>query len=390
MLRGSSPIQLSQLDISPAIQAAALEQQAAANLNNTLQSSILEFAQKQEEKKLKKERDLQIDQFLPGLLNTVVGEDVETTSPKEYKAFSDYIKKNSGDDILAGIKGLTDLLPETPKLSAKEKYEQYLRENTDLPNTVISDIVNDKLLETKDARGNPTNIFRSATSGQLIDLTNPNQPTEVTSKIPVETSSETDPVDTPPLQFSFPEYIDPDMQKQGLYGQAKTLEERQDFYTGIVSSVKEGIENTLSAQNIDSPVKQDPDVRAFKTALKTNLNIVANALRTNPRYYASEQKDLVDELESVASGFELGAFTSPKVLEDKLKSLDSRLKRELRRLNNLLASTQIDTKTASNTKLMLDQVNQAIGIIGLDRYKGKKVDTMKTEEGRAFFDNLGL
>jgi hypothetical protein len=32
MLRGSSPIQLSQLDISPAIQAGALEQQAASGI----------------------------------------------------------------------------------------------------------------------------------------------------------------------------------------------------------------------------------------------------------------------------------------------------------------------------------------------------------------------
>ena len=249
MLRASTPIQLSQLDINPAIQAGALEQQAAVNLNNTLQTSILEFAKKQEEKRVKKERDLQIDQFLPGLMSTVVGEDVSVENPKEYKAFSDFFKKNYGDDILAGLKSIQDLMPETPDLSAKEKYEKFLRENTDLSNTVISDIANDKLLPTKDARGNPTNIFRSSTSGQLIDLTNPNQPTEVTSDIPVETSSETDAVDTPPLQFSFPEYIDPDMQKQGLYGQAKTLEERQDFYTGIVSSVKEGVENTLSAQN---------------------------------------------------------------------------------------------------------------------------------------------
>ena len=40
MLRGSSPIQLSQLDISPAIQSAALEQQAAVNLATGIQQGI--------------------------------------------------------------------------------------------------------------------------------------------------------------------------------------------------------------------------------------------------------------------------------------------------------------------------------------------------------------
>jgi hypothetical protein len=51
MLRGSSPIQLSQLDISPAIRAGALEQQAAVNIGQSIQQAALNFAQKQEEKK---------------------------------------------------------------------------------------------------------------------------------------------------------------------------------------------------------------------------------------------------------------------------------------------------------------------------------------------------
>ena len=61
MLRGSmSPIELSQLDISPALQAGALEQQAIAGMSSALQTPIVvEFAQKQEEKKVKRERDAQ-------------------------------------------------------------------------------------------------------------------------------------------------------------------------------------------------------------------------------------------------------------------------------------------------------------------------------------------
>ena len=46
MLRGSTPIQLSQLDISPAIQAGALEQQAAVNLATGIQQGIQNFQAK--------------------------------------------------------------------------------------------------------------------------------------------------------------------------------------------------------------------------------------------------------------------------------------------------------------------------------------------------------
>jgi hypothetical protein len=53
MLRGSSPIRLSQLDISPAIQAGALEQQAAVNLSSSINKTIQEFQQKKIEKEEK-------------------------------------------------------------------------------------------------------------------------------------------------------------------------------------------------------------------------------------------------------------------------------------------------------------------------------------------------
>ena len=54
MLRGSSPIQLSQLDISPAIQAGALEQQAAVNLAGSINQAIQNFQVKQGQKEQEK------------------------------------------------------------------------------------------------------------------------------------------------------------------------------------------------------------------------------------------------------------------------------------------------------------------------------------------------
>ena len=67
MLRGSTPIQLSQLDISPAIQAGALEQQAAVNLASSVNQAVQDFQSKQQEKEMTKMRAQTIEQFLPNL-----------------------------------------------------------------------------------------------------------------------------------------------------------------------------------------------------------------------------------------------------------------------------------------------------------------------------------
>jgi hypothetical protein len=67
MLRGSSPIRLSQLDISPAIQAGALEQQAAVNLAGSINEAVKDFTDKQEEKKQKKMTIAALEELVPGM-----------------------------------------------------------------------------------------------------------------------------------------------------------------------------------------------------------------------------------------------------------------------------------------------------------------------------------
>jgi len=87
MLRGSTPIRLSQLDISPAIQAGALEQQAAVNLASSVNQAVLDFQAKQQEKEQKKMTANALRQFVPGL-----GEDVYSAiakDPQILKSMSD-------------------------------------------------------------------------------------------------------------------------------------------------------------------------------------------------------------------------------------------------------------------------------------------------------------
>jgi len=54
MLRGSSQIRLSQLDVAPIVQAAQVAEAADVNLSNAVNQSILDFTQKQEQKKQEK------------------------------------------------------------------------------------------------------------------------------------------------------------------------------------------------------------------------------------------------------------------------------------------------------------------------------------------------
>lgn len=87
MLRGSSPIQLSQLDISPALQAGALEQQAAVNLASSVNQAVQDFQAKQQEKEQKKMTANALRQFIPGL-----GEEVYSAiakDPQILKSMSD-------------------------------------------------------------------------------------------------------------------------------------------------------------------------------------------------------------------------------------------------------------------------------------------------------------
>jgi hypothetical protein len=87
MLRGSSPITLSQLDISPAIQAGALEAQAAVNLASSVNQAVQNFQAKQQEKEQKKMTANALRQFIPGLEEEVYG--AIAKDPQILKSMSD-------------------------------------------------------------------------------------------------------------------------------------------------------------------------------------------------------------------------------------------------------------------------------------------------------------
>ena len=387
MLQGSTPVQLAQLDISPALQAGALEQQGIQQMASGLQTAILEFSQKQEEKRVKRERDAQIDSFLPSLLQQT-GLQIQPGTP-EYNSLASYIKKNSGDDILAGLKSIQDLIPEQPELSAKEiRYNQIKGSNPNLDDAIIFDIINDNYEAEKDGRGNATGFITSLTTGRRIDLRNPQNITVADDGVPPGPPAPPAPGPVVEDEFVFDTYVDPDMNREGLYGQLNVLIERNDLPTGAGQSVTQAIDDFISSQFGDSPIEVDPDIRAYKKNVSNYLNFLASALRTNPKFSVTEQGDIVRQLESAAKGLELGTFTSSKNVLAEFESLNNRFKREIRRLTNLLQSPDIDQRTAANLRTMLSALEESVKVLGVDTYRGKKVGTMDTKGGREFFDNI--
>lgn len=119
MLKGSSPVKLAQLDMSPIVRASKMLAASKASLDSTLLDSINTFATKQKELKLKKEREAQIDEVLPGLLKQVFPNLDEGS--ENYAAYSKFVKKEYGDDLLKGIKTMKEIIPTaTPTLQQIE------------------------------------------------------------------------------------------------------------------------------------------------------------------------------------------------------------------------------------------------------------------------------
>jgi len=120
MLRsGSSPIQLSQINLAPSIQSGAMAQQAIVNANRQVQSSINQavsgFLKKQEEDQLKKEKTQQAEDIAP-LLIEQSGLQIEKGTP-EYTQLVSFLTKDP-DKVLSKIDDFKNIVQETvtPKL----------------------------------------------------------------------------------------------------------------------------------------------------------------------------------------------------------------------------------------------------------------------------------
>ena len=108
------------------------------------------------------------------------------------------------DDILAGIKGLQDLIPEQPKLGAKEiRYNQIKASNPQLDDAIIFDIINDNYEAETDGRGNATGFIVSLTTGRRVNLQNPQNIVVEDDITPGAPSGPSDPAPGPVVEDEF-------------------------------------------------------------------------------------------------------------------------------------------------------------------------------------------
>ena len=413
MLRGSSPIQLSQLDISPALQAGALEAEAAVNLSSSIQQAALNFAQKQEEKKQ--------EQIGIRSIQSLLGTDEETSKaiykdPTVRAAYADAqnIKLKEREMRLAELKALASMQEETEKpfeprtftLNGQTVYElepskfkfapepkdpsvkeiefnQIKDAQPDLDDDIINDIVYKRLDEVTDPISGEFVGYRSKTTGKIIDY---DVNTGKVNLVPQSPESQAgygtvlkldegniDPqakLENQDVEADRPIVAAPTIDNQGLYGQLIILDERGDAPTGLEQSVVGGLDNLFSSTFGGSPIQLDPDIRMFKNRMDVEFNQIANAIRTNPTYSVKEYNNL----ESYVSAIKSGTFNSAKQMRTAMEALNKRFDREIERITDILNTQNLDKTTRLSYQKMLNDIQRGKDVLGVDRYKVAKAE----------------
>jgi hypothetical protein len=412
MLQGSSPIRLQQLDISPALEAGALEQQAAVNLASSIQQAALNFAQKQEEKKQ--------EQIGIRSIQSLLGTDEATSKAiykdptvraayadaqnlafkeremnlKELQAFAEMQPEPqdpafeprtftlNGQTVYELEPSKFDFAPEPKDPSAKElEFNQIKDARPDLSDDVVNDIVYDRLDEVQDPVSGNFVGYRSKTTGKIINY-NPetNEITEVPqsqeSQVGYGTvlkldSGNIEPetkVENTATKAEDPIVAAPTLDNQGIYGQLVLLDEAGNAPTGVEQSVVGGLDNLFSSFFGGSPIKLDQDIRMFKNRMDVEFNQIANAIRTNPTYSVKEYNNL----ESYVSAIKDGTFNSAKQMRTAMEALNQRFDREIERISNILTTQNLDKTTRLSYQKMLNDIQRGKDVLGVDRYKKAK------------------
>jgi len=363
MLRGSSQIRLSQLDVAPLVQAAQMTEAANVNLNNAINQSILNFTKKQEQKKQEKIGISSIQNMLgiddPNLAKSIYKDEIVRDA---------YTMQQEARYELAA-----------QKASAKEIEASQLRAlYPNMPEAVVQDIVYDRLLQEKTEGGETTGLFQSKSSGQIFDLRDFMTPSEPRPEPEPEPKPEPD----------ADGFEAPTLGNQGLYGRLILLDKRGDAPTGVEQAVVSGIDTLFSSVFGDSPVNLDPDIRSFQNDLENNLNIFANSLKVGTRYSSTEQRDMVQAMEDMSSGLSTGLFKSSEQLKAAMVSLDKRFDKEIQRLERLLDSRRLNTTAKSNYEGMLSQVKNAKDLLGVDIYNQSKLSGLDIDSELNELDDL--
>ena len=319
MLRGSTPIQLSQLDISPAIQAGALEQQAIVNLASSINQAIQNFQVKQEEKEQEK--------IGISAIQSILGIDDPNLAKAVYKdeAVRDAYQKQSEIDAeleLARTK--------TPKPSAQEEKIQIFQDTFNLSRQDAVDL----------AQGTKRFITDPITKKSAIVNIRTNEviPVDVPQEAQDAIISDT----TLPAEDS-PSSIN-------LYQMAETT---TGFFP-LLSAKAQGITGQVGIDVADEELLEN--IQTFKTAQQD----IIRSLRASPKILATEMNRLAQELD-----ISPGVGKDVKTLRSQLKSIDKSINSRIRNLERLIAASTTSAEDVRGARSLRNDLINFKRILGV-------------------------
>jgi hypothetical protein len=191
--------------------------------------------------------------------------------------------------------------------------------------------------------------------------------------IPAAPEKPTEPVDPIPTPIN--------LENQGLYGRLIILDSEGNAPVGVEQGVVGLIDDTLSSTFGGSPIKLDPDIRAFKEDLEANLNKFATALTLNPDFSVREQ-EMVNRMKALSSG----SFTSVDKLKGEMEGLNRRFDNEIERLNKLL-ETDLSNTARVNYTSMISIIQDAKNLLGVDDYNQSVASGLSIEDEEKELDD---
>ena len=326
MLRGSSPIQLSQLDISPAIQAGALEQQAAVNLAGSVNQAVENFQAKQEEKKQKEMTVSALRSFVPGLSEDLYKAAANDDSVKDsLMLFGREQAKAASELELAELQA-----QQPPKLSAQEEKIQIFQDTFNLSRQDAVDLAQG----TKRFITDPITKKSAIVNIRTNEVTPVDVPQEVQDTIVSDTT-----LPTEDSQSSI-----------NLYQMAETT---TGFFP-LLSAKAQGITGQLGIDVADEELLEN--IQTFKTAQQD----IIRSLRASPKILATEMNRLAQELD-----ISPGALKDVKTLRSQLKSIDKSINSRIRNLERLIAASTTSAEDVRGARSLRNDLINFKRILGV-------------------------
>ena len=358
--RGVSPVRLSQLDVRPAVEAAQMVAAAKANLNSSVNQSILDFSQKKQKKKQ--------DKIGIKAIQNMFGLD-DTTARAVYK---DEVVRDSFTTFL------NSQATQGKVTQTQQNIQSISAANPNLPMKYVEDLALKRALPEYDKSTDiPTFLGFRMSDGKLIDPSTYGFSTGPSVSATTKTTTTTEEGD----EYFMPSFGDG---TRGLYGELIRLDEQGDAPTGVEQGAMTGISNLFARFTGAGGDLLNPDIRRYKSEIDLNINKIADALRMNEKYSTRE----LERLEKLVESLRGGTFRSVTEVKSTMEALDRRIANEERRLTNILQNPKLAKGRRADLQSALDAQKAARNILGVNLYEESSLQGINTSDLRDSVSNF--